>query len=367
MPFFCAVPLNAPVDPKGVRELPSAGPYYIAQNVPNRRIVLKRNPNYHGSRPHRLKEIHYTLGVEPRRSVADVVAGKSDYVADGFIPDDRAAEAQLAARYGPASAAARNGRQQYFVNPTLALAFLALNTSRPLFSDARWRKAVNFAIDRRALARQGNFVTGPFPAIPTDDYLPPTMPGANRTAIYPPAGDRRRARQLAPDRRRTAVLYTCNLSFCRSQAQIIKSNLSELGLDVDVRQFPRDELLERGGRKGEPFDIITAHWGFDYVDPSDFLNVLLDQRIKPKRNLNFSYFTDTRLARKLERVASVSGDARYRAYAALSAELARNAAPWVAYAAGTSRDLFSARIGCQVFQPVYGVDLAALCTRHEGG
>jgi hypothetical protein len=193
------------------------------------------------------------------------------------------------------------------------------------------------------------------------------MPRANRTAIYPPAGDRRRARQLAPDRRGIAVLYTCNLSFCRSQAQIIRSNLSERGLDVDVRQFPLEEMLERGGRKGEPFDIITAHWGADYVDPSDFLNVLLDQRIKPRGNLNFSYLTETRLAGKLERVASVSGDARYRAYAALSVDLARNVAPWVAYATGTSRDFFSARIGCQVFQPVYGMDLAALCVRGKGG
>jgi hypothetical protein len=26
-----------------------------------------------------------------------------------------------------------------------------------------------------------------------------------------------------------------------------------------------------------------------------------------------------------------------------------------------NRDLFSARIGCQIYQPVYGIDLAALC------
>jgi hypothetical protein len=29
----------------------------------------------------------------------------------------------------------------------------------------------------------------------------------------------------------------------------------------------------------------------------------------------------------------------------------------------TARDLFSARIGCQTYQPLYGVDLAALCVR----
>jgi len=362
MPFFCAVPLNAPIDPKGVPAIPSAGPYYIAAHVPNERIVLKRNPNYHGSRPHRLREIHYTIGVAPSRSVADVEAGRSDYVADR-IPPERDAEAKLAARYGPASAAARNGKQRYFVNPTLALANLALNTSRPLFSNVRLRKAVNYAIDRRALARQGSLVSGPFPAIPTDQYLPPTMPGASRRTLYPRAGDLRTARRLAPDAHGTAVLYTCNLLFCRRNAQVIRSNLGRLGLNVDIREFPKDELFEKAGTKGEPFDILDSHWFADYADPSDFLNVLLDQRIRPRGNFNGSYYTDRALGRKLERLARLSGEARYRAYTVLSVELARGAAPWVAYAAGTARDFFSARIGCQIFQPVYGMDLAALCTR----
>jgi hypothetical protein len=33
------------------------------------------------------------------------------------------------------------------------------------------------------------------------------------------------------------------------------------------------------------------------------------------------------------------------------------------FATDASRDFFSARIGCQVYQPVYGMDLAALCLR----
>ncbi len=363
MPFFCAVPLNTPTHPTGPGAIPSAGPYYIAAHEPKRRIVLMRNPNYHGSRPRRLREIHYAIGVAPARSVSEVRTEKSDYVVDGFIPPDRDLEAKLAARYGPASEAARNGRQQYFVSPWLALAFLNLNTSRPLFSDVRWRRAVNYAVDRRALARTGNLVTGPFSAIPTDQYLPPSMPGASRESLYPLSGDPRAARRLAPAGGGKAILYTCNLPFCRQQAQIIRSNLGAIGLDVDVREFPINEMFERAGRRGEPFDILAAHWAADWADPADFLNVLLDQRIRPRGNANLAYFTDAAFARRLDRVALLSGEARYSAYKTLSAELARDAAPWVAYASGTSRDFFSARIGCQVFQPVYGMDLAALCIR----
>jgi hypothetical protein len=216
---------------------------------------------------------------------------------------------------------------------------------------------VNYAIDRRALARLGHArLSGDLPAIPTDQYLPQTMPGASRAPLYPPGGDLRAARRLAPNARGTAVLYTCNLRYCRQHAQVVKKNLNALGLDVDIREFGYLEVFERAGRPGEPYDILIAHWLSDYADPSAFLSVLFGQRL------------GAGLTRKLERAARLTGAARYRAYTALSVELARDAAPWVVYATGTEREFFSARIGCQVFQPVIGsVDLAALCARRETG
>jgi len=363
MSFFCAVPLNTPIDKNGVREIPSAGPYYIAEHVPKRRIVLKRNPNYHGSRPRRLREIRYSIGQAPAKNVADVEAGRSDYLADGFVPPNVEAEAELAGRYGPASAAARNGRQRYFVNPRLGLAYLALNTSRPLFANVRLRQAVNYAIDRRALARYGNLGTGPFPAIPTDQYLPPAMPGASPTALFPPSGDLQRARRLAPNAHGTAVLYTCNFELCRQQARVIRANLGALGLAVDVKEFPPIVMFGKASTRGEPYDIITAQWHADWVDPSTFLNFLLDQRITPRGNANLARFVDARFADKLDRIARLSGAARYPAYETLSVELAREAAPWVVFATGTVRDFFSVRLGCQVFHPFYGIDLGRLCIR----
>jgi ABC-type transport system substrate-binding protein len=193
------------------------------------------------------------------------------------------------------------------------------------------------------------------------------MAGSGGAALFPPAGDRQTARKIAPDRGGTAVLYTCNFPFCRVQAQVIRSDLAAIGLDVEVREFPQGELFGRVGTKGEPFDIVTAHWGADYADPSNFLNALLDQHIRPEGNLNASYYTAPSFARKLERVARVDGEARDRTYAALAGDIARNDAPWVAYATGTARDFFSGRMACQVFHPVYGLDLGALCMRSERG
>ena len=50
-------------------------------------------------------------------------------------------------------------------------------------------------------------------------------------------------------------------------------------------------------------------------------------------------------------------------HGALDTDLARNAAPWVAISNPENVDYFSARVGCQTYQPVTGMDLAALCIR----
>ena len=78
-------------------------------------------------------------------------------------------------------------------------------------------------------------------------------------------------------------------------------------------------------------------------------------------NFNFSYFNDPSFNRKLKAAAKLSGARRYRTYSRLALELERDGVPGAAIETSTSRDFFSARIGCQVYQPVYGMDLAALC------
>ena len=86
-PFFCAVPTDTPIDPQGVREVPSAGPYYISSYIPGQGIVLKRNPNYTGSRPHHFDEIDFRPNVPQERAVAEIEAGQADYSLDGAPPN----------------------------------------------------------------------------------------------------------------------------------------------------------------------------------------------------------------------------------------------------------------------------------------
>jgi ABC-type oligopeptide transport system substrate-binding subunit len=81
-PIFCAVPSNTPTAPQAARAIPSAGPYYVTSYTPGQGVVLLRNPNYHGSRPHHLARIEVAMGFSNRRAITDIEAGAADYRTD---------------------------------------------------------------------------------------------------------------------------------------------------------------------------------------------------------------------------------------------------------------------------------------------
>ncbi len=358
-PFFCSVPMDTPLNPGGVRVIPSAGPYTTASYVPGEGIVLVRNPNYHGDRAHRFARIEVSVNVPSARAVSEVEHGKADYAVDGEIT---AAEAPgLAARYGPGSPAARHGHQQYFVMPESQLDFYLLNTHQPLFSHRRLRLAVSYAINRDALARLGDMHTT-LADRPTDTYLPPGIPGHRDGNVLPLTPDLAKARQLAKGFAGSkVVLFTCDRDACGDQAHVISTDLAAIGLRVVVRTFSVPEIYKLYNLPGEHYDMGLVWWGADYPDPYDFLNLLLEG------DSDLPSFRDPAFRRRLSAAARLSGVDRYLVYAKLDQQLVAKAAPWVAFGNSSTHELFSARVGCEVHSQIYGTDLGALCVRKPTG
>jgi peptide/nickel transport system substrate-binding protein len=352
-PFMCAVPPQTPVVPQ-LTPIPSAGPYYISGYTQGSRLVLSRNPNYDGPRPANLDQILYQLNVDPTTSLNQVESGTADYAAAG-VPTD--AYAQVAQDFPT----------QFFVNPIGGLRYIAMNTSRPLFSTAAARQAVNLALDRAALIA----TSGAFSGNPTDQYIPPTVPGFRDESIYPLNGpslsDLARSNALVDQagiRGQTAVFYTSNRPPALALAQLVKDELARIGIVVDVHAFPRAEQIAREGTRGEPFDMTLEGWLNDYYDPFDTLNVFLDgSTIGPSNNNDLSYFNDPVYNVQLQAAAQLTGTERYTTYGNLDVTLARAEAPLAAIGTFNDRDFFSARMGCQTFVPPYGMDLATLCIK----
>jgi peptide/nickel transport system substrate-binding protein len=356
--FFCAIPKNTSVDPQKEKPVPTSGPYYVTTWTPKRELILKKNPNYTGDRPANFDEIRYTADVQQATSVLQIRQGTTDYAADGIPPSSNA---ELSREFGPGTQAAKDGKQQFFYNPALQFNYLGLNTARPLFKDVNVRKAVAFAIDRPALVRLSGLHSGE----PSDQYLPPGLPSFEDANLYPLAGpDVEKAKELMGGKTGKAIMYTCNQSPCPERSQLIQQNLKAIGIDVSIKQFPRNVQFAKEGIRGEPFDIADEGWIADYPDPYDFINKLLDGRtIQDSNNVNFSYFNDPVWNRRMDEAAAQTGEARDRAYAQLDADIAGQAAPLAAWSVPNNIDFFSARVGCQLFQPVYFMDLGALCLR----
>jgi peptide/nickel transport system substrate-binding protein len=358
LPFFCAVPPTLPADAEGFGPFPTAGPYHVTEYRPLERVVLRRNRFYGGKRPHHVDGFDVDLRApSPTEMVRRVDRGEADWghnVAPVFLDPALG----LTAKYGI-------NRSQFFLKPGLTLRLFALNSSRPLFrNNPRLRRAVNFALDRRALQNIGG---GPLVGRLTDQYLPSLVPGFRDAHIYPlDRADLPRARELARGTLRggKAVLYTTDFPAPLAVAQLAKQQLGEIGLEVEIKKFPihiaSAAYLEKLARGGEPWDLALVLWAPNLPNPHAYINLLLDaQHIG---GTNFGRFSSRTYDREMRRAARLlKARERHRAYGGLDVRLARDAAPLAALSVLNEPTFVSKRVGCIVLRP--GLDLTAVCLK----
>jgi ABC-type oligopeptide transport system substrate-binding subunit len=237
----------------------------------------------------------------------------------------------------------------------MALSFLQLNTARGPFTDVRLRRAVNSAIDRRALAA----VEG---QTPSAGYLPPMLSGPRRAPVYALTPDLARARALAHGTRARVVLYTCTRPECLTTARIVRANLAPIGLSVRIARF--DDPFGAAARPGARYDILVSRWYWDWPDTGQVLNLWFNpEGYRPPWAPSLVAIPAAN-RRELERAGRLQGPAREAAYQAAAVRLERDVAPFAAYATPLLPELFSARAGCAVTPPVVGAtDLGSLCLR----
>ncbi len=342
MPFFCAVPPTLPPSAEGVRVLPGAGPYHVTEYRPNQRVVLRRNRFYGGTRAHHVDGFNVDLSVG---SVAELLerteSGKADWgytvVGPHFAPGTNFFQ-----KYGL-------NEKRFFLNPGLTVRMYVLNSSRPLFRDnPKLRLAVNFALDRTSL---GSGTQGRW----THQYIPELVPGHRGRLIYSIGGDLAHAQALARGNTRggKAVLYVTDFSLPLATAQRIKQQLEPIGLEVEIKPIPEhvasSAYLGRLGNPDEPWDLALVLWTPDVVDPSGYINQLLDGDAPGATNL--ARFDEANYLDLMRRAARLQGAARQKAYRDLDLQLARDAAPLVPLDVLNEATLVSARVGCVIRRP----------------
>jgi peptide/nickel transport system substrate-binding protein len=145
---------------------------------------------------------------------------------------------------------------------------------------------------------------------------------------------------------------------------ILQQDLKPLGINITVKTFVRAVQFQQEGIKPGKMDISDEGWLMDFPDPYDFINVLLNGEHIPATNgVNFSYFNVPKYNQAMDKAATLVGQPRYTAYGQLATQIFRDDPPWAAFGNRNNTDLFSARVGCTVYQPVYGMDYATMCIR----
>ena len=342
-PFFCPVLPTTPITPAGVDDPPGSGPYYIAEHVRERRIVLERNRHFPaGVRVTNPDRIIWAIERDAAERIRATERSENDFTWLFGYPDEVLHD--LVDRYGVNQP---GGQLQRL--PSLVKYMFAFNTRSATFkgvSTAPLRKAINYALDRPALIGTHGYLQ----TRRSERLLPAALSDSRR--LYPIGGPApvtaKRWLARAKQRPTTLTLYATSFGFGPANARVFASSLRPLGIDVRIELFSFPTLLRKLTTPGEPWDVTWLPWQASYPDPAGFLLHLLH---------------DTRYEARVNAANRVTGAARASAWANLEADLMRNDPPAAVYADDTSLLLLSRSFGCFRSVPVYHVDLAAACKK----
>jgi ABC-type transport system substrate-binding protein len=351
LPLFCPVPMGTPIVQDGLDASPpvaSAGPYYLSFHGGGELAILKKNPNYGGTRPQIHDAITLRFGLADGETPRRVDDGRAGVAIGDF---NLQSGTDLATQWGLGSAAAASGDQRWFPIPYPGIDYLLLNPRQPLLKDPDVRAAIALALDRAAIARA--LVEAPAtqlfsPAFQLRDTEVPELSGPNVEA----------ARDLLAGRRgriRFGVLASkfCGAA-CADLANAVKASLAPLGITVVTVE--EDDLFAAAADPKEKIDMINSYAQPYYPDPVTLLQQIVventPQRLAGARGGRSSEGTCAPHGRGAADHGGGCGPRSRRGCVDHPVRLFAR------------RGLFAADVGCQTIVPgIMNLDLAALCAK----
>lgn len=335
-----AMPFSAPV-PREVAEAHpndfsqhtvATGPYQVAEFVPRQHLVLIRNPAYCGE-PGLLDTVEVRFGVSATNAVAMIRRGLAD---GGFFDVPPAEIGRL--RGDP------YWREQLLLADGLNTVMLCMNTQYPPFNDVRVRQAVCWALNRRAFVK---IQAGT--AVEAGEFLPLGMPGARKLERYQ-GPDRDKARELLaaagyPNGLKTK-LYGWTISPDTRILAAVQQQLADVGIDAELDLSEVVAYTSFAGDTSNRMPFGIYGWNADYLDPSNFLDVLLNgERITPIQNLNLSMFDDPEVNAAMARASQAADDSVRLALWGQVDEMVMDRAPIAVLTHNLEPRLYSPRLG----------------------
>ncbi len=159
----------------------------------------------------------------------------------------------------------------------LNVGYLAFNSEKKPFGDKRVRKALNMAIDKKAIIDAVFLGAGK----PAKNPIPPTIWSYNNAVTdyaYDPAGAKALLAEAGYADGFETTLWAMPVQRpynpnARRMAEIMQADLAKVGVKAKIVTYEWGEYLKRS-KDGE-HDMILLGWTGDNGDPDNFLYVLL--------------------------------------------------------------------------------------------
>jgi len=245
------------------REPVGTGPYQVAEWVKDDHITLRAFDGYWGTKPH----IQSVILRDIPDSATTLISLQKGEI-DGWEypqPNDLIS-------------IERDTKLQLYHMPPNNIMYLAMNDGKPPFDDVRVRRAVNEAIDAKALVK--NFYDPS--AIVADEFLPAAVwpHGVKVSYPYDPAAARALLAQAGyPNGFSTTLWYMTTprpyLPQPQRVAEAIQADLRAVGISAKLEGFEWGTYLDRV-MNGEA-SLALFGWTGDNGDPDNFLYVILDK------------------------------------------------------------------------------------------
>jgi peptide/nickel transport system substrate-binding protein len=353
------LPADTPMEDATEHPAPASGPYEITEVKGGRGWSYARNPEWAGNNAKlmpqlpsgNVDEIEMTVNHNAETQVNDVENDKVDWMQNP-PPSDRLPE--LREKYEGT---------QLEVTPSINVFYFWMNTTEPPFDDLRVRRAVNYAIDPRALSRIWAGAMKPMQQI-----LPPAMPGHRDFTPYPHDMAKAKALIAAADpAERSVTVWTNSFPINREAGEYYEGVLKELGFETKLKVIdPSNYFTVTGNLSTPDLDTGYGNWLLDYPHPNDYFEPqLTGEAIAETNNTNWSQFDDPALDTEVERLRQEQlGPQQEAAYARLDREYMKQA-PWAPFGTLSFPTFVSETVDLEklIVSPIYGQDMTSFVLR----
>jgi peptide/nickel transport system substrate-binding protein len=288
------------------------GPFKFVSAETDKDVILARNDNYWGARPH-LARVRFDVVPDATTQALELRKGSADLTINSPMPPD----AIVTLERDPSLIVQRGAGTR--------LAYLAFNLRDPILKDVRVRQAIAYALDRRPMIEYlwRNQVQAASSILPRQSWA---YNGDVQRYDYDPG----KARQLLDAAGYPSVngvrfhltMKTSTNEDTRLMVAVMQQQLRQVGIALDIRTFESATFM--ADVVSGAFQLYSLRWIGGNEDP-DIFDTAFHSRNFPPAGRNRSFYSNPRVDSLIDQARrETDQDVRKKLYAEIQEILAKD-------------------------------------------